>query len=83
MVDCWRRGIEDKEVNDSDLYEIENFPAVYKSMTSDRNNAWMPVIENYLKTSPVEFVLVGNGHMYGPDGLLTQLKKQGYRIEQM
>jgi uncharacterized protein YbaP (TraB family) len=83
MVDCWRRGIEDKEINDNDLYEIENFPAVYKSMIYDRNNAWMPVIENYLKTAPIEFVLVGNGHMYGPDGLLTQLKEQGYKIEQM
>jgi uncharacterized protein YbaP (TraB family) len=82
MVDCWRRGVENKEAADSDSYERENFPAVYEAMIAKRNNAWIPIIENYLNTSTVEFVLVGAGHMYGPDGLLTQLEKKGYKIEQ-
>jgi uncharacterized protein YbaP (TraB family) len=82
MVDCWRRGVEDKEVAVSDSYIKETFPAVYKAVIAGRNNAWVPVIEKYLETAPIEFVLVGNGHMHGPDGLLTQLERKGYKIEQ-
>jgi uncharacterized protein YbaP (TraB family) len=82
VVDCWRRGIEDTEITDSNSYERENFPAVYEAVIAKRNNAWIPIIENYLETPAVEFVLVGNAHMYGPDGLLTQLEKKGYKIEQ-
>ena len=29
-----------------------------------------------------ELVLVGAGHLFGKDGLLALLKKQGYTIEQ-
>jgi uncharacterized protein YbaP (TraB family) len=78
MINAWKRG----EMIESMTYEREHFPAVYESMLANRNNAWMPVIENYLKTSPVEFILVGTGHMFGPDGLLTQLENRGYKIEQ-
>jgi uncharacterized protein YbaP (TraB family) len=78
MVDAWKRG----EMIEIMAYEKEHFPAVYESMVANRNNAWLPVIENYLKTSPVEFILVGTGHISGPDGLLTQLEKSGYKIEQ-
>ncbi|MDR1972688.1 MAG: TraB/GumN family protein [Treponema sp.] len=82
MVECWKNGIQDSEEDLQYEYLRENFPAVYEALIKNRNNAWMPVIENYLKTQDIEFILVGNGHMYGPDGLLTQLEERGYRIEQ-
>jgi uncharacterized protein YbaP (TraB family) len=75
MVNSWKSGVENNTFMLSMSYEMENFPTVYEAMIANRNNTWMPIIESYLKTSPIEFVLVGNGHMYGPDGLLTQLKK--------
>jgi len=49
----------------------------------NRNSAWIPVIETYLTTEPIEFVIVGMGYLYGPDGLLTQLKNKGYTIKQL
>jgi uncharacterized protein YbaP (TraB family) len=79
MIDSWKKGMKDDVLM---LYERENFPAVYEAMITTRNNAWIPVIKNYLNTPSTEFVLVGNGHIYGPDGLLTQLEKMGYKIEQ-
>jgi len=39
--------------------------------------------EIYLTTKPVEFIIVGMGHLYGPDGLLIQLKNKGYKIKQL
>jgi uncharacterized protein YbaP (TraB family) len=82
MIVSWKSGLEDDATMFSMLHEKENFPAVYEAMITNRNNAWIPVIENYLGTAPVEFVLVGNGHIHGPDGLLAQLEKRGYKIEQ-
>jgi uncharacterized protein YbaP (TraB family) len=81
MADAWRRG-ESGDSLEELSYEQEHFPAVYKAMITDRNNAWLPVIEDYLKTAPVEFVLVGAGHLFGSDGLLAQLEKRGYQIKQ-
>ena len=82
MVDLWKNGINDGSFELSFKYEMENFPSVYEAVIKNRNNAWMPIIENYLKTTSGVFVLVGNGHMYGSDGLLTQLSEKGYIIEQ-
>ncbi|MDR2184314.1 MAG: TraB/GumN family protein [Treponema sp.] len=61
----------------------ETYPHVYKSMFLDRNNNWIPVIEAYLNTPEIEFIIAGLGHFYGPDGLLVQLKNRGCRIEQV
>ncbi|MDR1374440.1 MAG: TraB/GumN family protein [Treponema sp.] len=61
----------------------EIYPLVYQSMFLDRNNNWIPVIEAYLDTPEIEFIIAGLGHFYGPDGLLAQLKNRGYLIEQV
>jgi len=82
IVNSWKNGIYNNELFMSYEYEKENFPSVYEAVIKNRNNAWMPIIENYLKTTSGVFVLVGNGHMFGPDGLLTQLSEKGYIIEQ-
>jgi uncharacterized protein YbaP (TraB family) len=61
----------------------ETFPQVYQSMFLNRNNNWIPIIEAYLDTPEIEFIIAGLGHFYGPDGLLAQLRSRGYRIEQL
>jgi uncharacterized protein YbaP (TraB family) len=59
------------------------WPALYKTMVYDRNAAWIPKIENYLTTGPIEFVIVGLAHLHGQDGLLLQLKNKGYTVRQL
>jgi len=83
MVNSWKNGIYDTSLMASDEYDMENFPLVYEAIIKNRNNAWLPIIEDYLQTSSEVFILVGNGHMYGPDGLLMQLHEKGYLIEQL
>jgi len=61
----------------------KQWPAVYEISVLNRNSAWMPEIEKYLTTKPIEFIIVGMGHLYGPDGLLIQLKSKGYKIKQL
>jgi len=83
MTAAWRSG----DVNKlSELFAKEmkkNFPKLYKSLLTDRNNKWLDKIETYLQTPQKEFVLVGVGHMAGKDGLIEQLKRRGYEVKKL
>jgi uncharacterized protein YbaP (TraB family) len=82
MKDAWRRGDMTK-LKEIGITPFENeFPGVHKALLVDRNNAWMPQIEAMLKTSAVEFVLVGALHLAGDNGLLSQLAARGYKVRQ-
>ncbi len=48
-------------------------------MLKDRNANWMKILPGLMKAG-TQFIAVGAGHLPGPDGLLTLLKKQGYTI---
>ena len=59
----------------------DRFPTIYNSLVVERNNKWIPQIETMLKTKEIELVLFGALHLIGEDGILSQLKNLGYRIE--
>ncbi|WP_415903305.1 TraB/GumN family protein [Neptuniibacter sp. QD29_5] len=61
----------------------DDYPKVYQSLLVDRNERWLPQIKAMLTTPDVEFVLVGAAHLIGPDGILKELIRQGYSVEQM
>ncbi len=80
---AWRRG------DNVALAEVAlnpwmtEFPEVYKALLVDRNQRWVPQIEEMLQTAEVEYILVGALHLAGPDGLLSILSGQGYMIEKL
>lgn len=80
---AWRDG----DVRDLEAILLEplvqEYPDVYQSLLVDRNNLWLPQIFDMLTTTETEFVLVGALHLIGKDGLLDQLEKRGYRLEQL
>jgi uncharacterized protein YbaP (TraB family) len=83
MKDAWRQGdMKSLETIGITPFKAE-FPAIYQALLVDRNNAWMPKIEAMLKTSEVEFVLVGALHLAGADGLLSQLISRDYSVRKM
>ena len=43
----------------------------------------MKTIATYAQTPETEFILVGGLHLVGKEGLLYQLKQQGFKIEQL
>lgn len=57
-------------------------PEVYQSLVVDRNRDWMPQLDACLTERLSCFVVVGAAHVVGPDGLLTMLRRKGYRVEQ-
>lgn len=82
MTENWRNGSSDLMI--TQLVEMKNeYPDIYKSIMVDRNNNWMPQIEEFMKDEATEFVIVGALHLHGPDGLLEMLKAKGYQIEQL
>jgi uncharacterized protein YbaP (TraB family) len=59
------------------------FPEIYNSLLVERNNNWIPQIETMLRTKEVEFILFGALHLVGENGILSQLKTLGYKIENL
>jgi uncharacterized protein YbaP (TraB family) len=41
------------------------------------------MIDAYQKTLEKEFILVGAGHLVGPDGIVKALRKKGYKVEKL
>ena len=56
-------------------------PALYRRFLSDRNSAWMQQIRQRLAGAGHTVVVVGAGHLIGPDGLPAQLRALGYQVE--
>ncbi len=54
--------------------------AVYQAMILDRHGRWLPQLERMLEAGETAFVAVGALHLTGEDGLLEELRQQGYRV---
>jgi len=83
MVAAWRSG-DSSELNDLFVAEMqETSPEMYKSLLVDRNNAWIPQLEQMMNDADIEFVLVGAAHLVGDHGLVKQLRDRGYEVEKL
>lgn len=49
----------------------------------ERNEAWVPRIESALANREVHFILVGFGHLTGPDRIQVQLESTGFSVERV
>lgn len=82
MIKAWRRG--DVEALNRILREsFQDFPSLARRLVDMRNLNWLPKIDGYLRSGQTYFVVVGAGHMGGPNGLLALLKARGCKIEQL
>jgi uncharacterized protein YbaP (TraB family) len=80
LADAWRQG-DVAALERVLLTTMKEVPRVYDLMFVQRNRAWIPKIEDCLASGHC-FVVVGAGHLIGPDGLLIELKKRGYAVTQ-
>lgn len=80
---AWDRGdiraIEELAVTDVRV----DYPLMYQAIYARRNGAWVEVLSHEMEGAGVDFVAVGAGHLYGPDGLIAQLRARGIRVERM
>lgn len=56
---------------------INNFEDVF---LNNRNESWIPVIENLMKKQPT-FIAVGAAHLGGEKGVLNLLRLKGYSVD--
>jgi uncharacterized protein YbaP (TraB family) len=82
MVAAWRTG--DSAAMAKLLNEAtQESPAIYKRLVSDRNQSWVPRIEELLRGNKKAIVIVGAGHLVGSDGVVELLKKKNLKVTQL
>lgn len=56
-------------------------PVLYERLISGRNHRWAKTLRGLLRQRGETVVVVGVGHLIGPDGLPTLLRAQGLTVE--
>ncbi|HST31340.1 MAG TPA: TraB/GumN family protein [Chthoniobacterales bacterium] len=82
LKEAWRKGDADR------LWTLvsgmfADVPSIADRMITRRNHNWLPKIDGFMQSNQTYFVVVGAGHMGGPNGLLTLLRQRGYKIDQL
>ncbi|MFW6010630.1 MAG: TraB/GumN family protein [Gemmatimonadota bacterium] len=83
IVEAWQAGDADRL---ADLVQGEldaRFPRLYETIVAGRNRTWMPRITELLESDRMPLIVVGAGHISGPDGLATLLREAGFTVEQI
>ncbi len=80
VVNAWRAG-DSAKLGALLSEEYKSFPALYRTLVTDRNRHWIPQIEKLLRGNQDCFVIVGALHLVGDGGLLELLRRDGYKID--
>ncbi len=81
LLSAWRRG--DSQALAALLAEgFEQYPDLYRPLTTDRNRRWVRQVEELLDDRDDYLVVVGTLHLVGKDSLLELLERKGHRITQ-
>lgn len=83
LVAAWLDG-DDAAITRMTVDEVKiPFPALYRSILLDRNEAWAGAIASMLQGSGVKFIAVGVAHLSGPDSVQAALARRGVRVARM
>jgi uncharacterized protein YbaP (TraB family) len=81
MMAYWQKGQADR------LYALlfksfEEYPEIKDRLLLQRNKDWLDKIETMLEEPENVFIIVGAGHLVGPEGVVALLKQRGYKVKQ-
>jgi len=82
---AWRNGDARTLWNGMAADMKRQYPKLYQHVDVDRNDAWVPKIEQRL-TAPGRddtLVVVGALHLLGNDGVVEKLRAKGYKVERI
>lgn len=57
-------------------------PAIFKRLVTDRNERWVPKIEELSRGQTNAIVIVGAAHLVGKDGVIELLRSRGLKVAQ-
>jgi uncharacterized protein YbaP (TraB family) len=82
---AWRAGDAATLWNSMAVDMKRHYPKLYQHLNVDRNDAWLPKIEQRLKTPGHDdtLVVVGALHLLGSDGVVEKLRAKGYKVERI
>jgi uncharacterized protein len=81
MLVAWRKG--DGEALAELLAEgFEEYPDLYRPLTTDRNRRWITRIEDLLDDRDDYLIVVGTLHLVGRDSVIDLLEMKGHRVTQ-
>jgi len=80
-IGAWKSGSTER------IYQLysprRNGPGGYWRWIEKRSSLWAPRIEDAIKLGKPTMVIVGALHLCGPRGVIAQLQKRGYKLEQL
>lgn len=79
---AWRSGDEQAIEAASQTGILAN-PNVRNALLTNRNRSWVAKLLPQLKAEPRPLVAVGAAHLVGPEGLVSLLSAQGYRVRRL
>lgn len=81
LLSAWRRG--DSKALAALLAEgFEQYPDLYRPLTTERNRRWLGQVEQLLDDREDYLVIVGTLHLVGKDSLIDLLENKGHEITQ-
>jgi uncharacterized protein len=82
MVNAWRAG-DVATIEKIVLQDVKDDPVMYRRLIVERNQNWLPRIQELFTRAKPAFVVVGAAHLIGPDGLLATLRARGFSLVQL
>jgi uncharacterized protein len=82
LVNAWKDGdvrLLDRLLNQ----DKEADPITHETLFSRRNAKWVPEIERFAHASGNYLIIVGAGHLVGDDGVVAQLRRAGFSVQQL
>ena len=84
LHDAWRRGDDKLLWNEMALDMRRQYPQLYKRINTDRNDAWVPKLQQQLQAGQGgTLVVVGALHLLGEDGVVEKLRAKGFKVERV
>ncbi len=81
MADAWRRGDTGALVREVIVPMRKEDETLYRRLLVDRNRRFAARIEQMAQGHQRIFVVVGVGHLVGPDGVPALLRRDGLKVE--
>jgi uncharacterized protein YbaP (TraB family) len=82
MVAAWRDG-ELEDLSAELLDDFDDFPGLYETLVTKRNNAWVPALERMLADGRRHLVVVGALHLVGHDSVIELLGERGHDVTRL
>jgi hypothetical protein len=81
LLAAWLKG-DERRIYQHDVLPLKTeAPAMFQRLIIDRNAAWTRTLAERLKGRGHVVVVVGAGHLIGPDGVPARLKALGFKVD--